>query len=83
MCLSRYVLWVSKTFTCYNNISGNKEESKDMEKTALITGGAGFIGSHVADELLAAGYRVRALDILEPQVHDLERQRPDYLTTVC
>lgn len=78
MCLSWYVLWVSKTFARYNNISGNKEE-KDMEKTVLITGGAGFIGSHVADELLAVGYRVRALDILEPQVHDLERQRPDYL----
>jgi dTDP-L-rhamnose 4-epimerase len=35
----------------------------------LITGGAGFIGSHVADELLAHGYRVRALDNLTPQVH--------------
>ena len=30
----------------------------------LITGGAGFIGSHVADALLARGYRVRALDLL-------------------
>ncbi len=50
-----------------------------MEKTILITGGAGFIGSHVADELLATGYRVRALDILEPQVHGPARQRPDYL----
>ena len=35
----------------------------------LITGGAGFIGSHLADELLAAGHRVRALDNLSPQVH--------------
>ena len=35
----------------------------------LITGGAGFIGSHLADELLAHGYRVRVLDSLEPQVH--------------
>ena len=36
----------------------------------LITGGAGFIGSHLADELLAAGYAVRALDVLVDQVHD-------------
>ena len=35
----------------------------------LITGGAGFIGSHVADELLKHGYDVRALDNLTPQVH--------------
>jgi dTDP-L-rhamnose 4-epimerase len=43
----------------------------------LITGGAGFLGSHVADELLAAGYTVRALDSLIGQVHD--RGRPRYL----
>jgi dTDP-L-rhamnose 4-epimerase len=36
---------------------------------ALITGGAGFIGSHVADELLRHGYEVRVLDNLTPQVH--------------
>ena len=35
----------------------------------LITGGAGFIGSHLADELLTAGHSVRALDVLAPQVH--------------
>jgi dTDP-L-rhamnose 4-epimerase len=44
----------------------------------LITGGAGFIGSHVADALLARGYRVRALDTLTPQVHP-GSTRPDYL----
>jgi dTDP-L-rhamnose 4-epimerase len=45
----------------------------------LITGGAGFIGSHLADDLLARGHRVRALDILSPQVHG-DADRPDYLS---
>ena len=35
----------------------------------LITGGAGFIGSHTANELLRAGYRVRLLDNLTPPIH--------------
>lgn len=39
-------------------------------KNILITGGAGFIGSHVADELLAAGYFVRVLDNLALPTHD-------------
>src|SRR5436305_6731180 len=46
----------------------------------LITGGAGFIGWHAADALLAAGYQVRLLDNLAPQVHGPERQRPSYLS---
>ncbi len=50
-----------------------------MHKDILITGGAGFIGSHVAAELLAGGYRVRALDSLVPQVHGEGGQRPSYL----
>jgi dTDP-L-rhamnose 4-epimerase len=50
-----------------------------MSKHVLITGGAGFIGSHLADELLDHGYRVRALDLITTQVHGLERQRPHYL----
>jgi dTDP-L-rhamnose 4-epimerase len=44
----------------------------------LITGGAGFIGSHTADALLADGFAVRVLDSLEEPVHPGHRV-PDYL----
>ena len=50
-----------------------------MKKKALITGGAGFVGSHLADELLEHGYVVRALDNLSEQVHGAGADRPDYL----
>jgi dTDP-L-rhamnose 4-epimerase len=46
---------------------------------ALITGGAGFIGSHLADLLLARGHRVRALDNLLARVHGPARRAPSYL----
>jgi dTDP-L-rhamnose 4-epimerase len=50
-----------------------------MPRRVLITGGAGFIGSHLADELIAKGYKVRILDCLLPQVHGTFAQRPSYL----
>ncbi|MBS1815932.1 MAG: SDR family NAD(P)-dependent oxidoreductase [Acidobacteria bacterium] len=49
-----------------------------MSKQILITGGAGFVGSHLADGLLAAGHSVRILDDLTPQVHPAGR--PEYLS---
>lgn len=49
-------------------------------KHVLITGGAGFIGSHLADELLDKGYEVRVIDNLAPQVHGSDRRRPTYLS---
>ena len=44
----------------------------------LITGGAGFIGSHTADRLLKIGHEVRILDCLTKPVHP-ESRRPEYL----
>jgi dTDP-L-rhamnose 4-epimerase len=48
-------------------------------KNILITGGAGFIGSHLCDELIEKGYTVRVLDSLIAQVHGQGAERPEYL----
>ncbi len=50
-----------------------------MPKRVLVTGGAGFIGTHITDERLAAGHEVVILDSLLPQIHGETRARPDYL----
>jgi dTDP-L-rhamnose 4-epimerase len=49
-----------------------------MQSKILITGGAGFIGSHLARELLATGHAIRVLDNLDGQIHT-DRARPQYL----
>ena len=42
----------------------------------LVTGAAGFIGSHIAETMRAAGHEVRGLDSLTPAVHN---GRPDHV----
>jgi dTDP-L-rhamnose 4-epimerase len=50
-----------------------------MKKLVLITGGAGFIGSHTADALAKKGYAVRILDNLQGEVHG--GKWPNYLNS--
>lgn len=49
-----------------------------MDERILITGGAGFVGSHLANKLVEHGYRVRVLDSMEEQVHG-QQQWPSHL----
>ena len=53
--------------------------SPQLMRHILVTGGAGFIGSHTVDHLVAKGYQVRILDSLQKRVHPAGW--PDYLPT--
>ena len=50
-------------------------------KFALVTGGAGLIGSHVTDLLIREGWNVRVMDNLEPNTH--RRGEPEWINPKC
>jgi dTDP-L-rhamnose 4-epimerase len=53
--------------------------SELAKKKILVTGGAGFIGSHIVDLLLERGHEVTVYDSLEEQVHGRIDGPPEYL----
>jgi dTDP-L-rhamnose 4-epimerase len=53
----------------------------EMTQHILITGGAGFIGSRLANCLVARGHRVRVLDNLSPQIHGIVPESSTLLRT--
>lgn len=59
--------------------AGRQKSKINMKfKKILITGGAGFIGSHLTDHLINEGNQVRIMDSLHPQIHP-DSQLPPYL----
>jgi dTDP-L-rhamnose 4-epimerase len=54
-----------------------------MNKTVLITGGAGFIGSNLTLRLIEKGYRVTVLDNLSPQIHGEDPESSVLYRAIC
>ena len=62
--------------------AGSSAPAHKVDGKVLVTGGAGFIGSHVVDALRAAGADVLVVDNLDPQAHGKNPSVPDYLEGV-
>ena len=52
--------------------------TSDKKQRVLVTGGAGFIGSHLVDQLISLGHSVTIIDNLDPQIHP-DSRKPTYL----
>jgi dTDP-L-rhamnose 4-epimerase len=63
-------------------LGGNEKDlrARMSTKKILVTGGAGFIGSHLVDDLVELGHEIIVYDNLEPQVHGNLDQPPEYLS---
>jgi len=76
---SPFAIGTTRIWLRFPSVLTVRTSNEIMIRTVLIIGGAGFIGSHLADELIANGYDVRIFDNLIPQVHGRHGAWPDYL----
>ena len=60
----------------------NVENTLVSGRNVLITGGAGFIGSHLAIKLVEKGYSVTVLDNLSPQIHGEDPEKSDLYKSI-
>jgi dTDP-L-rhamnose 4-epimerase len=76
--MNKFTSNIDKATNSHGSGNGNGR-THVSSKTVLITGGAGFVGSHTADALLALGHHVRVYDNLSEQVHG--DGRPEFLAS--